>query len=307
MSFQLRATTILDLYLRGKLDLTRLGLKEGDSKQKVWMVLLRTFAVRITFFPILPLTQFLKSIFSDNFERDYTFGSTDKYLESFTEAATQLLMNVYILMLTRRGPEHHVITLCAIASSFISVSKTAAEGQAMWLLKKLPPISHWLPLFPYFTLTTITRTLTLAVFISYLRFFSIFPIALFFFSGIITGYYAGKQRGMSCFNCGPSSLLSNAFFTTMKENSENSRRFYLWNTIASFLIAAVGISFIYILITFSMAPSHILPGALPVSSCFHPTSFPNLTDTCIMDKDIFHRHKSQTFDNHIVHTLVSFL
>ena len=316
LSFQLRATTILDLYLRGKLDLTRLGLKEGDSKQKIWTILLRTFAVRIFFFPILPITQFLKSIFSETFEKDYTFGVTDKYLESFAEASTQLLLNVYILVMTWRGPEHHAITLCAIVSSFISVSKTAAEGQAMWLLKKVPPISHWVPLFPYFVLTTLTRCLTAVVFISYLRYLSILPISAFFFTGIITGYFAGKQRGMSCFNCGPSSLLSSAFFTTLKESSTSSRRFffgafflpcflllwpillacrfYLWNTMVSFLIASTWISIMCILITLNMTPSHLVPGTLPVFSCYHPESFQSLTDVCIIDRDVFHRQDKTT-------------
>ena len=260
-----------------------MGLKESDSKRKIWTVLLRTFAVRIVFFPILPITQFLKSIFSETFEKDYTFGVTDKYLESFAEAATQLLLNVYILVMTWRGPEHHVVTLCAITSSFLSVAKTAAEGQAMWLLKKVPPISHWVPLFPYFILTTTTRCLTLVVFIAYLRFLSILPIFMLFVTGIITGYYAGRQRGMSCFNCGPSALLSSAFFTTLKESSTHSSRFYLWNTIASFLVASTWISLLCIMLILDMTPNPLVPGSLPIFSCFLASEVGNLTGTCTKD------------------------
>ena len=154
-------------------------------------------------------------------------------------------------MLSRRwtSPEDHIIILLAIISSFISVAKTASEGQAMWLIKKVPPISHWIPLFPYFILTTITRTLTIVILISYLNFLSILPIAILFLTGILTGYFAGNQRGMSCFNCGPSSLLSSAFFTTLKESSTKSSVFYLWNTLISFMVSSTWISILCILMT----------------------------------------------------------
>ena len=120
-----------------------------------------TFAIRIFFFPILLITQFLKSIFSETFEKDYMYtplaSQTTIWILLLKHQHSSCTLNVYILVMTWRGPEHHMITRCAIVSSFISVSKTAAEGQAMWLLKEVPPISHWVPLFPYFVLTTITR------------------------------------------------------------------------------------------------------------------------------------------------------
>lgn len=255
------------------------------------MTLLRTFAVRIIFFPILPITQFLKSIFSSTFDKDYTFGVTDKYLESFAEASPQLLLNVYILLRTWRGPENNVVILCAITSSFLSVAKTAAEGQAMFLLKKAPPISHWLPLFPYFVLSTLTRCLTVAVLISYLNYLSIVPIVLFFLTGILTGFYAGKQEGMSCFNCGLSAFLSSAFFTTIKQSSQHSSRFYLWNTIVSFLVASTWISVLCILITMNSDLVQVVPGNLPVFSCY-VLSQANLTLLCIKNKDTFNRHSN---------------
>ena len=279
ISFQLRAATILDLYLRDKLDLTRLGLSLDDSRRKVWMTLLRTFLVRIIFFPILPITQFLKSIFSKNFEKDYTFGVTDKYLESFAEASPQLLLNVYILLRTWEGSEN-VVLLCAITSSFLSVAKTAAEGQTMFLLKQVPPVSHWLPLFPYYALSTLTRCLTMVVLISYLKFLSLLPIVLFFITGILTGHYAGKQQGMSCFNCGLSAFLSSAFFTTLKESSLYSSQFYLWNTICMFLISSTSISALCILITLGSPLISLKPGNIPAFSCYHPLPGQNLTNIC---------------------------
>ena len=185
--------------------------------------------------------------------------------------------------MTWRGPEHHVTTLCAIASSFLSVAKTAAEGQAMWLLKKVPPISYWVPLFPYFVLTTTTRCLTAVVFIAYLRYLSVLPIFMLFLTGILTGYFAGNQRGMSCFNCGPSALLSSAFFTTLKESSSRSCRFYLWNTMVSFMVASTWISVVCISLTLNTQPGHLVPGSLPVFSCYQPSKAPNLTDSCTED------------------------
>ena len=71
-------------------------------------------------------------------------------------------------------------------------------------------------------------------------------------------------------------------------------RFYLWNTMVSFLIASTWISIMCILITLNMTPSHLVPGTLPVFSCYHPESFQSLTDVCIIDRDVFHRQDKTT-------------
>ena len=121
-------------------------------------------------------------------------------------------------------------------------------------------------LVPFFVLTTISYCLTVVVFISYLPYLSILPISLLFFTGILTGYYGGKQRGMPCFNCGPSSLLSSDFFTTLKESSSSSRGFYLWNTMVSFLIASTWISVMCILIPDRLTHDAEPPGAWNLAS-----------------------------------------
>ena len=186
--------------------------------------------------------------------------------------------------------------MCAITTSFLSVAKTAAEGQAMWLLQKVASISHWIPLLPYFLLTTTTRCLTLVVFISYLHFLSILPILQLFVTGILTGYWAGKQRGMSCFNCGPSALLSSAFFTTLKESSSSSSRFYLWNTLISFLVCSTWISVLCILITLQVDLVHLVPGQLPIFSCYMPSQLFNLTLPCTREETTTQRYAKLTLD-----------
>ena len=59
--FQIRAVTILDLYRQGKLDLSRVGLEEGKyTRTDLVLTLTRVFLARVLFFPILPITMFLK-------------------------------------------------------------------------------------------------------------------------------------------------------------------------------------------------------------------------------------------------------
>ena len=98
------------------------------------------------------------------------------------------------------------------------------------------------------------------------------------------GYFAGKQRGMSCFNCGPSSFLSSAFFTTLKESSTKSPRFYMWNTLISFLVTSTWFSILCILITLQVGLVHQEPNfscqeneikcqrAVPIFSCYNNSS-----------------------------------
>ena len=58
---QIRAVTILDLYRQGKLDLSRVGLEEGKyTRTDLVLTLTRVFLARVLFFPILPITMFLK-------------------------------------------------------------------------------------------------------------------------------------------------------------------------------------------------------------------------------------------------------
>ena len=60
-SLQIRAVTILDLYRQGKLDLSRVGLEEGKyTRTDLVLTLTRVFMARVLFFPILPITMFLK-------------------------------------------------------------------------------------------------------------------------------------------------------------------------------------------------------------------------------------------------------
>lgn len=49
------------------------------------------------------------------------------------------------------------ISLLAVASSTFSVAKTASEAHVMLSSAKIPKIMQWLPLLPYFLLTTMTR------------------------------------------------------------------------------------------------------------------------------------------------------
>ena len=49
------------------------------------------------------------------------------------------------------------IMLLAVASSTFSVAKTASEAHVMLSSTKIPEILQWLPLLPYFLLTTLTR------------------------------------------------------------------------------------------------------------------------------------------------------
>ena len=65
ISFQIRAVTILDLYRQGKLDLHRVGLEEGKyTRTDLVLTLTRVFLARVLFFPILPITMFLKVKYS---------------------------------------------------------------------------------------------------------------------------------------------------------------------------------------------------------------------------------------------------
>ena len=76
--FQIRAVTILDLYRQGKLDLSRVGLEEGKyTRADLVLTLTRVFLARVLFFPILPITMFLKVKY-------LTFNCLIKFLTSVT-------------------------------------------------------------------------------------------------------------------------------------------------------------------------------------------------------------------------------